>query len=155
MLAAGEPEDGARLVRDAAAVVLEPAIGDRVAGDGHRLPDRELLLAHGAVGTRTRDADREQHDRRVDDVTAVASTVVGDQLEERAGCARSAHELDHDRGQHEGRERVGDQARTRGARACCDQGGAGEERDAKRPAQRLQQCTHRSSAPGRTRATPP
>src|SRR6266540_6675367 len=60
--------------------VLEPVVADR-----QRLPGTELLCAHLVVRARASDADRQQDDRRVHDVPAVAPPVPRDQLRERTG----------------------------------------------------------------------
>ena len=88
----------------------------RVAGDRHRLALLQVRDPRRAVGARARDADREQHDREVDDVAAVAAPVARHERAERVEPAssapsalprpRPADELDHDRREREDRERV-------------------------------------------------
>ena len=110
-------------------------VGDLVAGDRERLPPRELALDDRVVGARAGDPDREQDDRDVDDVAAVAAPVAADQRGERAGPRlarerlarlRAADELEPDRGEHERREGVRDQSRDRRA------GPEDEQHDARR-----------------------
>ncbi len=55
--------------------VVSSSIREPVVADGHRLAGAQLLLFHLVVGARADDADREQDDRRVHDVPAVAPPV--------------------------------------------------------------------------------
>ena len=54
-------------------------VRQRVTADPHRVARPELLDLRGAVGARSGDADREQHNCCVDDVPAVAAPVAGDE----------------------------------------------------------------------------
>ena len=117
--ASGRSRDGRR--------VLEPLVRERVAGDrASSARVSSCCSLDGRVGARAGDADREQHDRRVDDVAAVAPAVARDELEQRAGRPGAADELDDDRRQHERAEGVGDQPGRRRAGA--------EQRSATTPA---------------------
>ena len=129
-LAAPDVEHRADLGRVRAVALGELPVGECVAPDRERLAAREPALDDGVVGARARHADREQHDRRVDDVAAVATPVSPheapegprDRLaRERAPRGRPAHELDDDRGEDERRERVRDQPRDRRSRPEGDE----------------------------------
>ena len=116
-----------------------------VAADRHRLPGLQVLNAGRAVGA-AGDPDREQHDRGVDDVAAVAAPVAADErvegaepgpLAERLARSRAAHELFDDRREHEDGERVCDEPGDVRAGAEHDQHDARDERRDRRPDQAL------------------
>ena len=147
-----------------AAVALgEVAIGQRVAADRERVAARELPLDDRVVRARAGDADREQHDRGVDDVSAVASPVPPDEAaegrrdalaRERAPRGRPADELEADRREHERREGVRDQPGDRRAGAEQDQDGTGRERDPGGPGEDAREPAQRGAAPGDERPDP-
>ena len=86
------------------------------------------------------------------DVPAVAAAVARHEHEQRAGGARSAHELEDDRGEHERREGVGDQPGLGGARADRDQHGTAHNGHRDRPRKRPREGAHARLAPCDQRA---
>ncbi len=128
-----------------------PVIRDRVARRLDRLARPQQPFPLRLVGARAGDADREQDDRRVHDVAAVAPPVASDQAEDPAGGRASAHELEHDRRGDEGRERVREQARPRAPEAEREQRDAGHHGNGERDQERLPERAKRRLAPGHER----
>src|SRR5207247_5979854 len=115
--AARDLDDRPRRNRIRLLLRLEAAIRERVARDSHRLPRLQPALADGLVRARAGYSDREQDDRRMDDVATVPPPVLADETDDRARRAAAAHELEHDRSEHECGEGVGEQPRRGRARS--------------------------------------
>jgi hypothetical protein len=122
-----------------------PDVREGVAADLHRLAGSKRPLACRPVEARAGDADREQHDCGVDDVAAVPAPVSPYELEEgarprstrdRPAGLRSGHELDGDRGEHERREAIDEEAEERRARSGQDEERTRRDRSRRRPGER-------------------